>query len=245
MIVAAKHGDKVLNVQSVFEFNPTTGIQVLKLLVKDKPLVVEKPEKVKDKALVKKPADVVEKPEKVKDKATVKKPVTVVFKDKATLKNPAVVAMVKKPANVVDKPAVLVKENDVVPDVGLEKVVSNDKDLSDFVSNKRRHQTELPKLNVLADVADKESDVADKELDVDKDKFGANELLSDVVSKKRRRRTELPKVNAPAVVADKPLVDKSVVKAAVKPAVKLAVNRTVKPALKPAVKGNESKKVKE
>ncbi|GKD17683.1 hypothetical protein Tco_1206841, partial [Tanacetum coccineum] len=166
MIVAAKHGDKVLNVQPVSEFNPTTGIQVLKPLVKDKPLVkkplvVEKPEKVKDKALVKKPADVVEKPEKVKYKATVKKPadvvekpVTVVFKDKAT---------VKKPANVVDKPAVLVKEkdkdkvqvsivkeNDVVPDVGLEKVVSNDKDLSDFVSNKRRRRTELPKLNAPA-----------------------------------------------------------------------------------------------
>ncbi|GKB98986.1 hypothetical protein Tco_0985123, partial [Tanacetum coccineum] len=73
MIVAAKHGDKVLNVQPVSEFNPTTGIQVLKPLVKDKPLVVEKPEKVKDKALVKNPADVVEKPEKVKYKATVKK----------------------------------------------------------------------------------------------------------------------------------------------------------------------------
>ncbi|GKE43611.1 hypothetical protein Tco_1470895, partial [Tanacetum coccineum] len=181
MIVATKHGDEVLNVQPVAEFNPTTGIQVLKRLVK-KPLVVEKPEKVKDKALVKKPADVVEKPEKVKDKATVK--------------NPAVVATVKKPANVVDKPAVLVnekdkdkvqvsivKENDVVPDVGLEKVVSNDKDLSDFVSNKRRRRTELPKLNAPADVADKESDVvnnkdkesnvADKDLDVDKDKFGA------------------------------------------------------------------------
>ncbi|GJW70099.1 integrase, catalytic region, zinc finger, CCHC-type containing protein [Tanacetum coccineum] len=234
MIVAAKHGDKVLNVQPVSEFNPTTGIQVLK------PLVVEKPEKVKDKALVKKPADVVEKPEKVKDKAT--------------LKNPAVVAMVKKPANVVDKPAVLVKENDVVPDVGLEKVVSNDKDLSDFVSNKRRRRTELPKLNAPADVADKESDVvnnkdkesdvADKELDVDKDKFGANELLSDVVSKKRRRRTELPKVNAPAVMADKPLVEKSVVKPAVKPVVKPAIKRAVKASLKPAVKGNESKKLK-
>ncbi|GKF18939.1 hypothetical protein Tco_0063857, partial [Tanacetum coccineum] len=275
MIVAAKHGDKVLNVQPVSEFNPTTGIQVLKPLVKDKPLVkkplvVEKPEKVKDKALVKKLIDVVEKPEKVKYKATVKKPadvlekpVTVVFKDKATLKNPAVVATVKKPANVVDKPAVLVKEkdkdkvqvsivkeNDVVPDVGLEKVVSNDKDLSDFVSNKRRRRTELPKLNAPADVADKESDVvnnkdkesdvADKELDVDKDKFGANELLSDVVSKKRRRRTELPKVNVPAAMADKPLVEKLVVKAAVKPAVKHAV----KAALKPAVKGNESKKLK-
>ncbi|GJW78398.1 hypothetical protein Tco_0140080 [Tanacetum coccineum] len=266
MIVAAKHGDKVLNVQPVSEFNPTTGIQVLKPLVKDKPLVVEKPEKVKDKALVKKPADVVEKPKKVKDKATVKKPadvvekpVTVVVKDKATVKNSAVVATVKKPANVVEKPAVLVKEkdkdkaqvsivkeNDVVPDVGLEKVVSNDKDLSDFVSNKRRRRTELPKLNAPADVADKESDVvnnkdkesdvADKELDVDKDKFGANELLSDVVSKKRRRRTELPKVNVPAVMADKPLVEKSVVKPAVKPAVKAA--------LKPAVKGNESKKLK-
>ncbi|GKB43389.1 hypothetical protein Tco_0888331 [Tanacetum coccineum] len=260
MIVAAKHGDKVLNVQPVSEFNPTM-----------KPVdVVEKPEKVKDKALVKKPADVVEKPEKVKDKATVKKPadvvekpVTVVVKDKATFKNPAVVATVKKPANVVEKPAVLVKEkdndkaqvsivkeNDVVPDVGLEKVVSNDKDLSDFVSNKRRRRTELPKLNAPADVADKESDVvnnkdkesdvADKDLDVDKDKFGANELLSDVVSKKRRRRTELPKVNVPAVMADKPLVEKSVVKPAVKPAVK----RAVKAALKPAVKGNESKKLK-
>ncbi|GKB79976.1 hypothetical protein Tco_0946871, partial [Tanacetum coccineum] len=80
MIVAAKHGDKVLNVQPVSEFNPTTGIQVLKLLVKDKPLVVEKPEKVKDKALVKKPADLVEKPEKVKYKATVKKPADVVEK---------------------------------------------------------------------------------------------------------------------------------------------------------------------
>ncbi|GKC81011.1 hypothetical protein Tco_1136728, partial [Tanacetum coccineum] len=183
-------------------------------------MVVEKPEKVKDKILVKKPADVVEKPEKVKDKATVKKP--------------AVVATVKKPANVVEKPAVLVKEkdndkaqvsivkeNDVVPDVGLEKVVSNDKDLSDFVSNKRRRRTELPKLNAPADVAD-------KDLDVDKDKFGANELLSDVVSKKRRRRTELPKVNVPAVMADKPLVEKSV----------------VKPAVKHAVKGNESKKLK-
>ncbi|GKA87963.1 hypothetical protein Tco_0809727 [Tanacetum coccineum] len=91
MIVAAKHGDKVLNVQPVSEFNPTTGIQVFKPLVKDKPLVVEKPEKVKDKALVKNPADVVEKPEKVKYKATVKKqadvlekPVTVVFKDMNT-----------------------------------------------------------------------------------------------------------------------------------------------------------------
>ncbi|GKC57059.1 hypothetical protein Tco_1084657 [Tanacetum coccineum] len=276
MIVAAKHGDKVLNVQPVSEFNPTTGIQVLK------PLVVEKPGKVKDKALVKKPADVVEKPEKVKDKAMVKKPadvvekpVTVVVKDKATVKKPAVVAMVKKPANVVEKPAVLVKEkdkdkaqvsivkeNDVVPDVGLEKVVSNDKELSDFVSNKRRRRTELPKLNAPADVADKESDVmnnkdkesdvADKELDVDKDKFGANELFSDVVSKKRRRRTELPKVNALAAMADKPLVEKSVVKAAVKPAVKRAVKaalkpavkRAVKAALKPAVKGNESKKLK-
>ncbi|GJS63141.1 hypothetical protein Tco_0677705 [Tanacetum coccineum] len=222
MIVAAKHGDKVLNVQ---------------------------PDKVKDKASVKKPADVVEKPDKVKDKATVKKPadvvekpVTVVVKDKATVKKPAVVATVKKPANVVEKPAVLVKEkdkdkaqvsivkeNDVVPDVGLEKVVLNDKELSDFVSKKRRRWTELPKLNVSVDVADKESDVvnnkdkesdvadkesdmADKELDVDKDKFGANELLSDVVSKKRRPQTELPKVNAPAAMVDKPLVEKSVVK---------------------------------
>ncbi|GKB17253.1 hypothetical protein Tco_0851176 [Tanacetum coccineum] len=235
MIVAAKHGDKVLNVQPVSEFNPTTGIQVLKPLVK-KPLVVW--DKVKDKASVKKPADVVEKPKKVKDKATVKKPadvvekpVTVVVKDKATVKKPAVVATVKKPANVVEKPAVL--------------VVSNDKELSDFVSKKRRRWTKLPKLNTSADVADKESDVvnnkdkesdvadkesdvADKESDVDKDKFGANELLSDVVSKKRRRRTELPKVNAPAAMADKPLVEKS----------------AVKPAVKPAVKGNESKKLK-
>ncbi|GJV17842.1 hypothetical protein Tco_1363165 [Tanacetum coccineum] len=102
-----------------------------------------------------------------------------------------------------------------------------------------RRQTELPKLNAPADVADnesdvvnnkdKESDVADKELDVDKDKFGANELLSDVVSKKRRRRTELPKVNAPAVMADKPLVEKSVVKPAVKPTVKPAVKAALKP----------------
>ncbi|GKE25592.1 hypothetical protein Tco_1440976 [Tanacetum coccineum] len=124
MIVAAKHGDKVLNVQPVSEFNPTTGIQVLKPLVKDKPLV-----KVKDKAMVKKPADVME------------KPVTVVVKDNVTVKKPAVVATVKKPANVVEKPAVLVKEkdkdkeqvlivkeNDVVPDVGLENVVANDKE---------------------------------------------------------------------------------------------------------------------
>ncbi|GJY87027.1 hypothetical protein Tco_0501655, partial [Tanacetum coccineum] len=237
MIVTATHGDKVLNVQSVSEFNPTIGIQVLKPLVKDKPLV-------------KKPL-------------VVEKPVTVVVKDKATVKNPAVVATVKKPANVVEKPAVLVKEkdkdkvqvsivkeNDVVPDVGLEKVISNDKDLSNFVSNKRRRRTELPKLNAPTDVADKESDVvnnkdkesdvADKELDVDKDKFGANELLSDVVSKKRRHRTELPKVNASTVMADKPLVKKSIVKAAVKPAVK----RIVKAAVKPAAKGNESKKLK-
>ncbi|GKD40903.1 hypothetical protein Tco_1261110 [Tanacetum coccineum] len=171
MIVSLKKWNNVLNVQRclellVSEFNPTTGIQVLKPLVKDKPLVkkplvVEKLEKVKDKALVKKPVDVVEKPEKVKYKATVKKPtdvvekpVTVVVKDKATVKNPAVVATVKKPANVVEKPAVLVKEkdkdkvqvlivkeNDVVPDVCLEKVVSNDKDLSDFVSNKRRRDS--------------------------------------------------------------------------------------------------------
>ncbi|GJS11311.1 hypothetical protein Tco_0368107 [Tanacetum coccineum] len=296
MIVAAKHGDKVLNVQSVSEFNPTTGIQVLKPLVK-KPLVVR--DKVKDKDSVKKPADVVEKPNKVKDKATVKKsadvvekPVTVVVKDKVTVKKPAVV----------EKPAVLVKEkdkdkaqvlivkendvvpdvglekvvandkekkimNDVVPDVGLEKVVANDKELSDFVSKKRRRQIDLPKLNTPVDVADKEFDVVnnkDKESDVAKDvgndvvndfvngvvndvvadvgldKFGANKLLSDVVNKKRRRRSELPKVNALAIVADKQLVDKSVVKAAIKPAVKPAV----KPALKPAVKGNESKKLK-
>ncbi|GJQ99524.1 hypothetical protein Tco_0522509 [Tanacetum coccineum] len=259
MIIAAKHGDKVLNVQPVSEFNPTTGIQVLKPLVK-KPLDVW--DKVKDKASVKKPTDVVKKPEKVKDKATVKKladvvekPVTVVVKDKATVKKPAVVVTVKKPANVVEKPAVLVKENDkaktqvsivkendVVPDVDLEKVVSNDKELSDSVSKKSRRRTELPKLNASADVADKVSDVvnnkdkesvvADKESDVDKDKFGANELLSDVVSKKRRHQTELPKVNVPATMADKPLVEKSVVKAAVKPAVK------------PAIKGNESKMLK-
>nr|GFB97549.1 hypothetical protein [Tanacetum cinerariifolium] len=161
--------------------------------------------------------------------------------------------------------------NDVVPDVALEKVVANDKELLNFVSKKRRRRTELPKLNALADVADKESDVVnnkDKESDVTKyvgndvvndsmngvvndvvadvslDKFGANELLSDVVSKKRRRRTELPKVNAPTAVADKPLVEKSMVKAAVKLAVKLAVKPVVKPSLKPAVKGNESKKLK-
>ncbi|GKD51150.1 hypothetical protein Tco_1280126 [Tanacetum coccineum] len=299
MIVAAKHGDKVLNVQPVSEFNPTTGIQVLKPLVKDKPLVVR--DKAKDKASAKKPADVVEKPDKVKDKATVKKPadvlekpVTVVVKDNVTVKKPAVVATVKKPANVVEKPAVLeqvliVKENDVVPDVGLEKVVANDKEkkivndvvpdvglekvvandkeLSDFVSKKRRRQTEFrPKLNAPADVADKESDVVnnkDKESDVAKDvgndvvkdflnvvvndvvdDVGANKFLSDVVGKKRMRQTELPKVNALAVMADKPLVDKSVVKAAVKPAVKRVVKPVVKPALKPAVKGNESKKLK-
>ncbi|GKG08822.1 hypothetical protein Tco_0334654 [Tanacetum coccineum] len=118
-------------------------------------------DKAKDKAYAKKPADVAEKSDRVKDKAMVKKPadvmekpVTVVVKDKATVKNPAVVATVKKPANVVEKPAVLVKEkdkdkvqvlivkeNDVVPDVCLEKVVSNDKDLSDFVSNKRRRDS--------------------------------------------------------------------------------------------------------
>ncbi|GJW44986.1 hypothetical protein Tco_0073785 [Tanacetum coccineum] len=201
----------------------------------EKPLVVR--DKIKDKASVKKPADVVEKPKKVKDKATVKKPadvveklVTVVVKDKATVKKPVVVATVS-----------IFKENVVVPDVGLEKVVSNDKELSDFVIKKRRRWTEHPKLNASddvadkecdvvinkdkeSDVADKESDVADKESNVDKDKFGANELLSDVVSKKRRRQTELPKVNAPAAMADKPLVEKSDVK--------------------PAVKGNESKKLK-
>ncbi|GJV35528.1 ribonuclease H-like domain-containing protein, partial [Tanacetum coccineum] len=121
MIVATKHGDKVLNVQPVSEFNPTTGIQILKPLVKDKPLVMEKQETVKVEALVKKPADVVEKPKKVKDKVQVS----------------------------------IVKENDVVPDVGLEKVVSNDKDLSDFVSNKRRRRTELPKVNAPAAMADK------------------------------------------------------------------------------------------
>nr|GFC16089.1 hypothetical protein [Tanacetum cinerariifolium] len=250
MIVATKHSDKVLNVQPVSELNPTTGIQVLKPLVKDKPLV-KKPlvvrDKVKDKASVKKPVDVVVKPYKVKDKATVKKSVTVVVKDKATVKKPAVVATVKKPANVVEKLTIL--------------------ELLNFVSKKRRRRTELPKLNALADVADKEFDVVnnkDKESDVTKyvgndvvndfmngvvndvvadvslDKFGANELLSDVVSKKRRRRTELPKVNAPTAVADKPLVEKSMVKAAVK----LAVKPVVKPTLKPAVKGNESKKLK-
>ncbi|GKC96163.1 hypothetical protein Tco_1161605, partial [Tanacetum coccineum] len=178
-------------------------------------------DKVKDKASVKKPTDVVEKPDKVKDKATVKKPtdvvekpVTVVVKDKATVKKPAVVATVKKPANVVEKPAVLVKEkdkdkaqvsigkeNDVVPDVGLEKVVANDKEKK-----------------IVNDVV----------ADVGLDKFGANELLSDVVSKKRRRRAELPKVNVPAAMADKPLVEKSVVKAAVKPTVKPALKPAVK-----------------
>ncbi|GKF95031.1 hypothetical protein Tco_0284731, partial [Tanacetum coccineum] len=138
-----------LNVQPVSEFNPTTGIQVLKPLVKDKPLVkkplvVEKPEKVKDKSLVKKPVDVVEKSEKVKDKAMVKKPADV-------LEKPVTVVVKDK-----DKVQVsIVKENDVVPDVGLEKVVSNDKDLSDFVSNKRRRRTELPKVNASAAMADK------------------------------------------------------------------------------------------
>ncbi|GJT04039.1 hypothetical protein Tco_0838501 [Tanacetum coccineum] len=224
MIVAAKHGDKVLNVQPVSEFNPTTGIQVLKPLVKDKPLVVR--DKAKDKASVKKPADVVEKPDKVKDKATVKKPTDVVEKPvtvvvKLTVKKPAVVATVKKPANVVEKPAVLVKEkdkdkdkeqvlivkendvvhgvglekvvandkekeimNDVVPDVGLEKVVANDKELSDFVSKKRRRRTEFrTKLNAPADVADKESDVVnnkDKEPDVAKDV--GNDVVNDFVN---------------------------------------------------------------
>ncbi|GJW53916.1 integrase, catalytic region, zinc finger, CCHC-type containing protein [Tanacetum coccineum] len=181
MIVAAKHGDNVLNVQPVSEFNPTTGIQVLKPLVK-KPLVVR--DKVKDKASVKKPADVVEKPEKVKDKATIKKPadvvekpITVVVKDKVTVKKLAVVATVKKPANVVEKPAILTE----LPKLNASADVA-DKE-SDVVNNKDKE----------SDVADKESDVVDKESDVDKDKFGANELLSDVVSKKRRRRTELPK----------------------------------------------------
>ncbi|GKA57649.1 hypothetical protein Tco_0756837 [Tanacetum coccineum] len=107
MIVAAKHGDKVLYVQPVSEFNPTTGIQVLQPLVKDK-LSVKKSLVIWDK---------------VKVKASVKKPVK----------------------------------------------------LSEFVSKKRRRRTELPKLNALGDVADKESDMADKELDVDKDKFGAND----------------------------------------------------------------------
>ncbi|GJU65134.1 hypothetical protein Tco_1246969 [Tanacetum coccineum] len=181
MIVAAKHGDKVLNVQPVSEFNPTTGIQVLKPLVK-KPLVFR--DKVKDKASVKKPADVVEKSEKVKDKATimkptdvVEKPITVVVKDKVTVKKLAVVATVKKPANVVEKPAILTE----LPKLNASADVA-DKE-SDVVNNKDKE----------SDVADKESDVVDKESDVDKDKFGANELLSDVVSKKRRRRTELPK----------------------------------------------------
>ncbi|GJT07250.1 hypothetical protein Tco_0841712 [Tanacetum coccineum] len=107
------------------------------------PLVVEETRKrLRIRALVKKPADVVEKPKKVKDKVTVKKPALMLWRN---------------------------RKNDVVPDVGLEKVVSNDKDLSDFVSNKRRRRTELPKLNAPADVADKESDVVnnkDKESDV-------------------------------------------------------------------------------
>nr|GEX31724.1 hypothetical protein [Tanacetum cinerariifolium] len=274
MIVAAKHGDRVLNVQPVSEFNPTTGIQVLKPLVKDKSLV-KKPlfvrDKVKDKASVKKPADIVEKPDKVKDKAMVNKPVTVVVKDKVTVKKLAIVATVKKPANVVEKPAILVKDkmlvsivkdkdvvpdlglekvvandkenkiiNDVVSDVGLEKVVANDKEESDVVNNKDK-ESDVAK-DVGNDVVNDfvNGVVNDVVADVGLDKFGANELLSDVVSKNRRRRTELPKVNAPTAMADKPFVEKSVVKAVVKPAVK----PDVKSALKPAVKGNESKKLK-
>nr|GEX01299.1 hypothetical protein [Tanacetum cinerariifolium] len=251
-----KHRNKLLGVKD----KPQVGsVSPMKWRTKD--MIVAA--KHKDKATVKKSITVV-----VKDKAMAKKPVTVVVKDKATIKKSTVVATVKKPTNVVEKLAVLVNEkekdkvqvlivneNDVVPDVGLEKVVANDKELSDFVSKKRRRQTELPKLNALADVADKEFNVVnnkDKESDVGNDvvndfvngvvkdvvadvgldKFGANELLSDVVSKKRRRQTEFPKVNVPAAMADKPLIEKSVVKAA------------VKPALKPAVKGNESKKLK-
>ncbi|GJU84675.1 hypothetical protein Tco_1292221 [Tanacetum coccineum] len=250
MIVAAKHGDKVLNVQPVFEFNPTTGIQVLKPLVK-KLLVVR--DRVKDKASVKKPADVVEKPNKVKDKATVKKPadvvekpVTVVVKDKVTVKKPAVVATVKKPANVVEKPVVLVKEkdkdkaqvsivkeNDVVPDVGLEKVVANDKEKK--IVNDVVPDVGLEKLNTPADVADKESDVMnnkDKESDVAKDVGNdvVNDFVNDVVAD----------VGLDKFGANELLSDVSVVKPAVKPAVK----PSVKPALKPAVKGNESKKLK-
>nr|GEX18443.1 hypothetical protein [Tanacetum cinerariifolium] len=259
-----KHRNKLLGVKD----KPQVGsVSPMKWRTKDMIVAAKhkdkKPDKVKDKATVKKSITVV-----VKDKAMAKKPVTVVVKDKATIKKSTVVATVKKPTNVVEKLAVLVNEkekdkvqvlivneNDVVPDVGLEKVVANDKELSDFVSKKRRRQTELPKLNALADVADKEFNVVnnkDKESDVGNDvvndfvngvvkdvvadvgldKFGANELLSDVVSKKRRRQTEFPKVNVPAAMADKPLIEKSVVKAA------------VKPALKPAVKGNESKKLK-
>ncbi|GKB36219.1 hypothetical protein Tco_0881161 [Tanacetum coccineum] len=159
----AQHGEKSQYVQPVSEFNPSTGIQVLQPLVKDK-LSVKKSLVIWDK---------------VKVKASVKKPV----------------------------------------------------ELSEFVSKKRRRRTELPKLNALADVADKESDVVnnkDKESNVaDKESDMADKELD-----KRRRRTELPKVNAPAAMADKSLVEKSVVKAAVKPAVK------------PAVNGNESKKLK-
>ncbi|GJS50176.1 hypothetical protein Tco_0600297 [Tanacetum coccineum] len=84
MIKTSKHGDKVLNLQSVSEFNHTTGIQVLNKVpvVNDKTGVNKASVVVKDKDKDK--ADVVkDKPTNVvKDKADVVKAPVAKDKDK-------------------------------------------------------------------------------------------------------------------------------------------------------------------
>ncbi|GJT65959.1 hypothetical protein Tco_1017439 [Tanacetum coccineum] len=116
MITSTEHGVKVLNPQSVSEFNPTTGVQVLNKVSVDKdnvdvdkaPVVVYKPTKVKDKAPVKKPTAVMEKPT-----AVVVKDLTVVVNEKASVKDNDK-APVKKPAAVVEKSAAVVVKDPAV-----------------------------------------------------------------------------------------------------------------------------------
>ncbi|GJU01109.1 ribonuclease H-like domain-containing protein [Tanacetum coccineum] len=213
MIKTSKCGDKVLNPQSLCEFNRTTGIHVLNKVsvVKDKDGEDKAPIVVKDKAAI-----VVDKPiNVVKDKADVLKgPVakeknnadvvkdkpTNVVNDKANVVK-AVVAKGKDKANVEKAPVAKDKDKANVK----KAMIAKDKDKADVVKDKRT--------NVVKDKADmvkvavtKGKDKADVvNAPIAKDKENANVVKAPVAKDKDKDKAPVTKDKENADVVKAPV----------------------------------------
>ncbi|GJZ77032.1 hypothetical protein Tco_0641704 [Tanacetum coccineum] len=190
MIMSSKHGDKVLIAQPVYEFNPTTGVQVVNkpidVVVADNTDVIKKPVVADNDDVVKKPV-VADKVSAVVDKAPVAADKVLVVVDKASIVADKHKADVVKPSNVVtDKSINLVVADNA--DVGKEpvkdKIKAPVKDKVEVSILKGSLSIDVVSNNVQDDPANV---VNENLLAVDKPKNNVPEVV------KEMHKTELPK----------------------------------------------------